>query len=252
MARPEPIPAYEDNYIWLLRDGPATVVVDPGDAAPVIAALGDAAPTAILVTHHHWDHVDGLPELHARWPSVPIHAPEHPHIPIATHRVSDGDVIVVGPWCFDVLAVPGHTLDHLAYRTEGLLFCGDTLFSLGCGRLFEGTPAQMLASLDRLAGLPGETLLCCTHEYTAANARFALAVEPGNAALQARAADVAGLRSRDEPTLPSTIASERDCNPFLRVDVPEVLDSLARHLGHPPRDRIEAFAALRSWKDGFR
>ncbi|MBS0215593.1 MAG: hydroxyacylglutathione hydrolase [Proteobacteria bacterium] len=252
MARPDPIPAYEDNYIWLLRDGPATLVVDPGDAAPVIARLGKTRPTAILITHHHWDHIDGVPELHARWPDVPIFAPDDPRIPIATQRVSDGDVVEIGPWRFEVIAVPGHTQTQVAYSGEGLVFCGDSMFSLGCGRLFEGTPAQMLDSLDRLAALPGDTLLCCTHEYTAANARFALAVEPGNTALEQRAAQVASLRANNAATLPSTIDSERACNPFLRVDSPEILQSLAKHLGHPPEGRVEAFAALRSWKDGFR
>ena len=251
MARPEPIPAYEDNYIWLLQEGLSALVVDPGDAAPVIARLGTTPPAAILITHHHLDHIGGLPELHAHWPDVPILAPDDPRIPIATRRVSDGDVVEIASWRFEVIAVPGHTLPHVAYFGEGLLFCGDTMFSLGCGRLFEGTPAQMLASLDRLAALPEDTLLCCTHEYTASNARFALAIEPGNAALQRRATEVAELRARNTPTLPSTIASERACNPFLRVDSWAVLESLRPRLGRLPEDSVETFAALRSWKDGF-
>lgn len=254
MLRTLALPAFQDNYIWLLAgDDGACVVVDPGDAAPVFeAAARGLRPVAVLITHHHPDHVGGVDALLARFP-VPCVGPDDPRIPAAATRVGDGDRVEVPELgvAFDVMAVPGHTRSHLAFHGAGVLFCGDTLFSLGCGRLFEGTPAQMLASLDRLAALPADTVVCCTHEYTQANGRFALVAEPGNAARDARLADVAGRRARGEPSLPTTIASERDCNPFLRVDAPGVRAALSARLGRAPRDRTEAFAELRAWKDGF-
>ncbi len=251
----EPLPAFADNYIWTLRDAPAgaPVVVDPGDAAPVLGLcdrLG-VAPAALLLTHHHPDHVGGAATLLQRWPTLPVFAPEDGRIDLPCRRVGDGDVAVAGPWRFEVLAVPGHTRSHVAFHGHGLLFCGDTLFSLGCGRLFEGTPGQMLASLDRLAALPGATRVCCGHEYTLANAAFAAAVDPANPALRRRTEEARAMRDRHRPTLPATLAGERDANPFLRIDEGAVLDAVAGYLGRPPVDRVDAFAALRRWKDGF-
>jgi hydroxyacylglutathione hydrolase len=254
LTRTIPLPAFQDNYIWLLAGADdACVVVDPGDAAPVLeAAARGLRPVAVLLTHHHADHVGGVEAVLARFP-VPCYGPDDPRIPAAAIRVGDGDRVAVPALGlgFDVIAVPGHTRSHIAFHGGGALFCGDTLFSLGCGRLFEGTPAQMLASLDRLAALPGDTRVCCAHEYTEANGRFARAAEPENAARDERLAEVAARRARGEPSLPSTLAGERACNPFLRVDAPGVLAGLAARLGQAPGDRAEAFAALRAWKDGF-
>jgi hydroxyacylglutathione hydrolase len=251
----QPLPAFTDNYIWTLRESPAgaPIVVDPGDAAPVLA-MADAtgvAPAALLLTHHHPDHVGGAAELLRRWPSLPVFAPVDDRIEAPCQRVRDGDTVEAGPWRFEVLAVPGHTLSHIAFHGHGLLFCGDTLFSLGCGRLFEGTPGQMLASLDRLAALPPPTRVCCGHEYTLANAAFAAAIEPGNAALHRRTAEARALRDRDAPTLPALLADELAANPFLRVDAPAVRAAVAARLGRMPADRVETFAELRQWKDGF-
>jgi hydroxyacylglutathione hydrolase len=181
-----------------------------------------------------------------------VFAPEDERIPDPCRRVADGERIDIGPWAFAAIAVPGHTRSHISYFGEGLLFCGDTLFSLGCGRLFEGTPAQMHASLSRLAALPPDTRVCCGHEYTEANARFALTVEPGNRELQEHADVVRELRANGHPSLPSTLKVERACNPFLRTDSVEIRESLARHLGREPTDAADAFGALRAWKDGFR
>ena len=247
------LPAFEDNYVWVLHDAGRALLVDPGDAAPVLAAAdAGLAPSAILLTHHHPDHVGGVPALLRRWPGLPVFAPADERIALDCERVGDGDRLRLLDRDVEVLAVPGHTRSHVAYVVAGHLFCGDALFSLGCGRMFEGTPAQMLHSLQRLAALPGQTRVCCGHEYTLANAVFALEVEPGNAALAARSAEVSRLRAAGAATLPSTLASERDCNPFLRCDAPEVLGSIGRRLGHVPADAVEAFAALRAWKDAFR
>jgi len=249
-----PLPALEDNYIWLLHDGHDALVVDPGQADVVEQALERHQLTlrAILLTHHHADHTGGVAALQARH-AVPVHAPEDARIAFATQHVGDGSSLALATPAveFQVLAVPGHTLSHIAWHGPGLLFAGDTLFSLGCGRLFEGTPAQMLASLDRLAALPDATLVCAAHEYTAANGRFAAGIEPGNAALARRLAEVTALRQVGQPTLPVTLGTERTTNPFLRVDAAEIVAWGTRH-GIAATDRVTRFAALRAAKDGFR
>jgi hydroxyacylglutathione hydrolase len=246
------LPAFHDNYIWLSGDPTdGVVVVDPGQAAPVLAevALG-LQLQAILLTHHHPDHIGGAAELVARTGARCV-APEDPRIDLPCERVADGMSVQAGDTRFEVLAVPGHTLSHLAFVGAGLLFCGDTLFSLGCGRLFEGSPAQMLASLDRLAALPADTRVCCGHEYTLDNARFALAVEPGNDDLRRHVETVRQWRQAGRPSLPSTIDIERRCNPFLGVDRPAVATAVAQRLGRPTASRVECFAELRRWKDHF-
>ncbi|HVI26536.1 MAG TPA: hydroxyacylglutathione hydrolase [Xanthomonadaceae bacterium] len=250
--RLQPLPAFADNYIWTLAAGDGAVVVDPGEAGPVLAAAeAGLRPALLLLTHHHADHIGGAAALLERWPGLPVYGPDDDRIHLPFTRVADGDVVDCPPWRFQVLAVPGHTRSHLAFVGHGHLFCGDTLFSLGCGRLFEGSPAQMLASLDRLSALPDDTRVCCGHEYTLANAAFARVVDPDNPALRRRTEDAAAMRQADRPTLPSTLAGERACNPFLRVDATPVRAAIAAHLGQPPADRVEAFAALRRWKDGF-
>jgi hydroxyacylglutathione hydrolase len=248
-----PLPAFEDNYIWALRNADGHVaVVDPGDEAPVQAWLersGDRL-CAILVTHHHGDHTGGIEALIASH-DVPVYAPAVENIPCTTHPLHGGENIRLAALDveFDVLAVPGHTRGHISYYRRGLLFCGDTLFGAGCGKIFEGTPEQMYASLARLAELPGDTQVYCAHEYTESCLRFAALVEPDNPAVRDRSTEAARLRAAGQPTVPSTLALELATNPFLRWRSPAVIAAAARHLGRSPGGDAETFAAIRDWKN---
>ncbi len=245
------IPAFKDNYIWLLTRGKRAFVVDPGDAAPVIArlAVDDLTLEGILVTHHHADHQGGIAELAARWHPV-VYAPEIESITGCTRPLCGGESIDVLGQTVSVMAVPGHTLGHLAYAVPGALFCGDTLFGAGCGRLFEGTPEQMSAALDAIAGLPDNTLVYCAHEYTAMNLPFALAIEPDNAALRARETKVAMLRAAGLPTVPLLLGEEKATNPFLRCCEPPVIAAGLQNGAVNP-EKVEIFAAIRRWRNSF-
>nr|WP_281459165.1 hydroxyacylglutathione hydrolase [Pseudomonas sp. P13] len=249
------LPAFTDNYIWLLQDHATQrcAVVDPGDATPVQAWL-DAHPgwvlSDILITHHHHDHVGGVQALKNATHAT-VYGPASENIPVRDVALQDNDQLSVLGWDFDVYAVPGHTLGHIAYYHHGLLFCGDTLFAAGCGRLFEGTPAQMHQSLSRLASLPEDTLVYCTHEYTLSNLRFAAAVEPGNPDIAARLEKVSQQRNAGVMTLPSTLALEKLTNPFLRTAETSVKQKADERNGQRNQTPSEVFAALRAWKDKF-
>lgn len=252
------IPAFKDNYIWLLRKGASAVVVDPGDARPVLEVLEREGLTlaAILITHHHADHQGGVVRLLEHHP-VEVFGPEMESITALTRPLRGGEKITLDAIgeAFRVIAVPGHTLGHLAYCGSGCLFCGDTLFAGGCGRLFEGTPAQMYESLSRLAALPDETRVYCAHEYTETNLRFAVAVEPGNRHLRDRVNEVAVARAKAQATVPSTLALEKATNPFLRCGEPEVIGTARSRASLLEREgpgcAADVFALLREWRNTF-
>lgn len=245
------IPAFKDNYIWMLYDEKRAAVVDPGDASAVSWRLkGEGLQlSAILVTHHHPDHQGGIEGLLAEY-DVPVFGPAVESITGCNQPLGGGETIEVLGESLEVIAVPGHTRGHLAYRMRDALFCGDTLFTGGCGRIFEGSPAQMLESLNRLAALPDETLVYCAHEYTEANLRFAMEVEPKNKIIANRSAVAAFQRLRGKPTVPSTIGEEKRTNPFLRCDHPGVIASAMAH-GASGEDPLSVFTAIREWKNNY-
>ena len=247
-----PLPALRDNYVWTLRNARHAAVVDPGEARPVLEYLERERLElcAILATHHHPDHFGGMPELlaHRR---VPVYGPKGEPIATLTRPVGEGDTVRIAELgvTLSVLDIPGHTRAHIAYYGVESLFCGDTLFACGCGRLFEGTPEQMMASLSKLAALPDATKVYCGHEYTLANIAFAQQVEPKNAALAARLERDRKLRAAGKPTLPSTLGEERATNPFLRWREPAVVESANKYLGSRVSDPVRVFAAIRDWKN---
>lgn len=257
MLETTPIAAFSDNYLWLIhspQDPLRVAVVDPGDARPVLETLArdGLSLDTVLVTHHHSDHTGGVAELVERF-DVPVLGPADERIPCRTRALRGGDRVRLDGLGleFEVIDCPGHTAGHIAYYGHGCLFCGDTLFSAGCGRLFEGTPAQMNASLRRLAGLPSDTRVYCAHEYTLSNLRFAAAVEPDNPSVRDYADHARRLRADDCPTLPSTLGLERRVNPFLRCTEPDVVAAAERHAGSAMEDETAVFATIRAWKDSF-
>ncbi len=249
-----PVRAFQDNYIWTLRRGGNAAVVDPGDARPVLAYLHAETLqlVAILNTHHHADHVGGNAELleHCK---VPVYGPFDERIPAVSRRLREGDRFALQEFGieFAVFEIPGHTKSHIAFYGGGMLFCGDTLFACGCGRLFEGTPRQMHDSLAKLAVLPDATRVYCGHEYTLSNIRFAKAAEAGNPELAKWERTASALRARDEPTLPSTIGREKAANPFLRCDQPGVIAAASQHAGKALTDPVSVLGAIRDWKNNF-
>lgn len=247
------IPAFQDNYIWAIHNAQHAVVVDPGDAAPVLDFLTEhhLKLVDILCTHRHYDHIGGIAQLRAEY-HVPVHGRSHLNNPHITDDLREGEQLTLDAFdlTFSILELPGHLDDHIAFVNPEILFCGDVLFGAGCGRNKEGTLAQLQDSLIRLSQLPAATAVYCAHEYTAANIQFALACEPGNAALQQRASATRQLRTANLPTLPSTIALEKSTNPFLRCKSPEIIHTLQQR-GLHETDELSVFTALREWRNVF-
>jgi hydroxyacylglutathione hydrolase len=254
MATVIPIPALKDNYIWLIRKGMAVAIVDPGEAGPVLKALREQHldPIAILVTHHHWDHVSGIQTLLKHY-SLPVYGPASEPIPDRTYGLKEGDQVCLPDLDIrlQVFDVPGHTAGAIAYHGDDLLFSGDTLFTAGCGRLFEGTAQQMYDSLGKLAGLGETTKLYCGHEYTVSNLTFALVVEPDNPVIKVRIKEACAQRERGLPTVPSTLAIEKHTNPFLRCDLPSIQAAAEQYSGRRLRPGAEVLATIRAWKDCY-
>jgi hydroxyacylglutathione hydrolase len=248
----EAIRAFADNYIWALHDNRRCVLVDPGEPDGPLAFLRQRSLelAGLLLTHHHHDHVGGVDAIRARHPA-PAWGPDDARMPGDLQRVGEGDDVRIEALDlrFDVIETPGHTASHIAFHGHGMLLCGDTLFSAGCGRLFEGDPEQMQASLDKLAALPDDTRVYCAHEYTQSNCRFAQQVEPDNRALARRRDEVDELRRRDRITLPSRLGDEKAYNPFLRTREPSVIRAAARRDPGAGTDPASVFGVIRAWKD---
>ena len=246
------IPAFQDNYIWVLNDEAGKcIIVDPGEAAPVLNAMAknNWQPEAILLTHHHHDHVGGVKELLQTFPGLVVYGPEETQDKGTNRVVREGDKVNILECEFSVIAAPGHTLGHLCYFSFPYLFCGDTLFSGGCGRLFEGTPKQMYESFQKLNKLPQETLVCCAHEYTESNIKFALSILPEDQVLIRYYREVKELRLKNHPTLPTTLQIERGINLFMRTEDADLKDIIKKETSLQQPEQV--FAWLRAKKDSF-
>jgi hydroxyacylglutathione hydrolase len=253
MVQVDPIKAFSDNYIWALKKEDKVWVVDPGQAEPVFDYLEQTATilAGILITHHHWDHTNGVEALLQTFKNIPVYGPENSPFEGISHKLNDSDEITVADTKFKIISTPGHTLDHICYMNDAFCFTGDTLFSAGCGRLFEGDPEMMWHSLEKFSSYSDETKIYCTHEYTLANLNFAKAVEPGNKILKKHLEEVKTLVAQNTPSLPTNFALERAINPFLRASLPDTLKHLPKHLIQEQSNNWQKFAALRAWKDEF-
>lgn len=249
-----PIPILRDNYVWIVihKESRQALIIDPGEAQAVIDYVEDnnLTPSAILITHHHWDHTNGLQGLVDRY-DVPVFGSECSPNQLITHQVSGNNTVQINEFFpeYKVISIPGHTLDHVAYYAGDVLFCGDTLFAAGCGRVFEGTAEQLYSSLQALAALPSDTKIYCAHEYTLSNLRFAEAVEPNNSDIKMRIKKVKLMRDQHLPTLPSILSEEMLTNPFLRCHISSVMRSAEQQTGYALKNPVEVFSALREWKN---